>query len=182
MCMASNVCSVNNCGDEAPLGLFTNIYSDDTWESRRSSSRADRLFLKQVVRAKLKENIKVPHYRPFVGNPPLSTMLPLRRASNVRVRVQIIYILTFLTDLCWIDVRVELVVGVKYTVHNRRWCTPQIAKLMGPTWGPHGSCRPQMGPMLAPWTLLSGTLCALLCTVGLWTYHAKSLHWHWEII
>ena len=34
---------------------------------------------------------------------------------------------------------------------------PQIAKFMGPTWGPPGSCRPQMGPMLAPWTLLSGT-------------------------
>ena len=32
----------------------------------------------------------------------------------------------------------------------------QIAKLMGPTWGPPGSCRPQMVPMLAPWTLLSG--------------------------
>ena len=32
----------------------------------------------------------------------------------------------------------------------------QIAKFMGPTWGPPGSCRPQMGPMLAPWTLLSG--------------------------
>ena len=29
----------------------------------------------------------------------------------------------------------------------------QIAKFMGPTWGPPGSCRPQMGPMLAPWTL-----------------------------
>ena len=27
---------------------------------------------------------------------------------------------------------------------------------MGPTWGPPGSCRPQMGPMLAPWTLLLG--------------------------
>ena len=27
---------------------------------------------------------------------------------------------------------------------------------MGPTWGPTGSCRLQMGPMLAPWTLLSG--------------------------
>ena len=25
---------------------------------------------------------------------------------------------------------------------------------MGPTWGPPGSCRPQMGPMLAPWTWL----------------------------
>ena len=35
---------------------------------------------------------------------------------------------------------------------------PQIAKLMGPTWGPPGSCWPQMGPMLAPWTLLSGSL------------------------
>ena len=27
---------------------------------------------------------------------------------------------------------------------------------MGPAWGPPGSCRPQMGPMLVPWTLLSG--------------------------
>ena len=32
----------------------------------------------------------------------------------------------------------------------------QIAKFMGPTWGPPGSCRPQVGPMLAPWILLSG--------------------------
>ena len=29
----------------------------------------------------------------------------------------------------------------------------QIAKFMGPTWGPPGSCRLQMGPMSAPWTL-----------------------------
>ena len=34
----------------------------------------------------------------------------------------------------------------------------QIAKFMGPTWGPPGSCRPQMGPMLAPWSLLSGNV------------------------
>ena len=34
--------------------------------------------------------------------------------------------------------------------------TSQIAKFMGPTWGPPGSCQPQMGPMSAPWTLLSG--------------------------
>ena len=27
---------------------------------------------------------------------------------------------------------------------------------MGPTWGPPGPCRSQMGPMLATWTLLSG--------------------------
>ena len=29
---------------------------------------------------------------------------------------------------------------------------------MGPIWGPLGSCRPQMGPMLTPWTLLSGSV------------------------
>ena len=33
---------------------------------------------------------------------------------------------------------------------------PQIAKFTGTTWGPPGSWRSQMGPMLAPWTLLSG--------------------------
>ena len=32
----------------------------------------------------------------------------------------------------------------------------QIARFMGPTWGPPGSCWSHMGPMLAPWTLLSG--------------------------
>ena len=32
----------------------------------------------------------------------------------------------------------------------------QKAKFMGPTWGPPGSCWPQVGPMLPPWTLLSG--------------------------
>ena len=35
----------------------------------------------------------------------------------------------------------------------------QIAWFMGPTWGPPGSWRPQMGPMLAPWTLFSGSSC-----------------------
>ena len=37
-------------------------------------------------------------------------------------------------------------------------CASQKAKFMGPTWGQHGSCRPQMGTMLAPWTLLSGVV------------------------
>ena len=34
----------------------------------------------------------------------------------------------------------------------------QIARFMGPSWGPPGSCRTQMGPILAPWTLLSGNV------------------------
>ena len=32
-----------------------------------------------------------------------------------------------------------------------------IARLMGPTWGPSGADRTQVGPMLAPWMLLSGS-------------------------
>ena len=42
-------------------------------------------------------------------------------------------------------------------VYGFFYCYSQIAKFMGLTWGPPGSFRPQMGPMLAPWTLLSGS-------------------------
>ena len=31
---------------------------------------------------------------------------------------------------------------------------------MGPTWGRPGPCRPQMGPMLVQWTLLSQNVCS----------------------
>ena len=43
------------------------------------------------------------------------------------------------------------------------------SKIMGSTWGPPGSCRPRVGPMLAPWILLSvypfcqGSLSPLIC-------------------
>ena len=41
----------------------------------------------------------------------------------------------------------------------------QIAKFTGPKWGPPGSCRPRMGPMLAPWTLQFGySTCQIGCT------------------
>ena len=33
---------------------------------------------------------------------------------------------------------------------------PQISRFMGPTWGPPGANMTQVGPMLVPWTLLSG--------------------------
>ena len=44
---------------------------------------------------------------------------------------------------------------------------PLIARFLGPTWGPSGAGRTQVGPMLAPGTLLSGivsiTLLQTLC-------------------
>ena len=44
---------------------------------------------------------------------------------------------------------------------HTHWCISQIAEFMGPTWGPPGSCRPQMGPMLASLTLLSGMIISI---------------------
>ena len=48
-----------------------------------------------------------------------------------------------------------------YWIHMIYLCTfvTQVAKFMEPIWGPPGSCRPQMGPILAPWTLLSEQGC-----------------------
>ena len=43
-----------------------------------------------------------------------------------------------------------------FFAQTHRCDTVPDSKFHGPTWGPPGSCRPQMGPMLAPWTLLSG--------------------------
>ena len=47
--------------------------------------------------------------------------------------------------------------------NRREWniCTynvSPIAMFMEPTWGPSGANRTQVGPILAPWTLLSGII------------------------
>ena len=56
----------------------------------------------------------------------------------------------------WFDLMIR--VQNSSPIIDRHGSKLQIAKFMGPTWGPPGSCRPQMDPMLAPWTLLSGAL------------------------
>ena len=65
----------------------------------------------------------------------------------------------------------------------------QTLKFMGQTWGPPGSCRPQMGPMLAPRTLLSGlcnkimlphTPTKLPCSLcAIVHYHTHHIFWTW---
>ena len=41
--------------------------------------------------------------------------------------------------------------------YKRRNILLPITRFMGPTWAPSGADRTQVGPVLAPWTLLSGT-------------------------
>ena len=43
-----------------------------------------------------------------------------------------------------------------YNTHKYIWEETMTVRFMGPTWGPSGADRTQVGPMFAPWTLLSG--------------------------
>ena len=62
-----------------------------------------------------------------------------------------------------------------FNIHTRERLTHEYivpeSKVHGPTWGPPGSCRPQMGPMLAPITLLSRVL-----TRDTWTNCCSVIH------
>ena len=51
--------------------------------------------------------------------------------------------------------QVSIATNLDFDLGNRWIMSSLIAKFMGPTWGPPGADRTQMGPMLATWTLLS---------------------------
>ena len=54
-----------------------------------------------------------------------------------------------------------------------------IARFMGQSWGPSGADRTQVGPMLVPWTLLSGLFFRGFCFVVLrWSFY---LHDQWRL-
>ena len=55
--------------------------------------------------------------------------------------------------------------GTPQTATTRR-ITPD-SHFMGPMWGPPGADRTHVGPMLAPWTLLTGTLYMVTVTVDI---------------
>ena len=50
-----------------------------------------------------------------------------------------------------------------------------IARFMGPTWGPSGANRTQMGPMLASWTLLSRM--AIWCVISCHNLYKHNKIW-----
>ena len=56
---------------------------------------------------------------------------------------------------------------------------PLIARFMGPTWGPSGADRTQVGPILAPWTLLSGVPFHYPFELNSIQTLASSQWWHW---
>ena len=73
----------------------------------------------------------------------------------------------------------QCIVTVEYRFNLQ--CT-QIARFMWPTWVPPGAGRTQVGPWLAPWTLLSGQVYILPCEtfhkimVMCWFKHSNRKH------
>ena len=72
-----------------------------------------------------------------------------------------------------------------YILRPQAYPSYQIAQFMGPTWGPPGSCRPQMDPMMAPWSMLmNSTLCGIVwrkINMFFISYHSSTLKVHNEM-
>ena len=68
----------------------------------------------------------------------------------------------FLNQNVWFSIEMSLKIVPEGPIDNIpalfQIINTLIARFMGPTWGPSGADRTQVGPMLAPWTLLSGQI------------------------
>ena len=104
-------------------------------------------------------------------------------STSIKHRLDMDLTLSIWINVRWTSMQLSLLFGM-YT---------QIAKFMGPTWGPPGSLRPHMGPMLAPWTLLSGYTISDCgnCCIGVikililfvnssWPDSKYIAHWSWS--
>ena len=111
------------------------------------------------------------HYLPFVkGNHLSPVLLPTKGPVMLSFDVFVFHSLSKLfKNSSWVAGNFR---PLNAHVMSMWWLSitdTQIAKFLGPTWGPPGSCRPQVGPMLAPWTLLLGYISST--SVAMKLYH-----------
>ena len=62
------------------------------------------------------------------------------------------------------------------------WTATQIARFMGPTWGPSGADRTQVGRMVGPWTLVSGYLSSNKTVNYKVSLNLKSMNHGWKMV
>ena len=137
------------------------------------------IFLNKNEWISLKISLKFVPKVPINNIPALVQIMAWRRPGDKPLSKPMI--VSLLTHICvtrpqWVKIWI-------YKRHPISCPQSQIAKFMGPTWGPSVSYRPQMGPMLAPWILLSGEQWDICCKNGIehqvmWniiTFHAFSL-------
>ena len=154
------------------------------WARWRLKTPVSWLFTKPFIQAQIKENIKGPRHWPMCGEFTASNAKNVsiwwrhHEFSTKRVhcywmksrywRLINATIYMFYTSIILPEQKLRThtlavfsyVNSVQFRSYRLRKKTQsshsQLANFMGPTWRPPGSCRPQTGPMLAPWTLLSG--------------------------
>ena len=107
--------------------------------------------------------------RPSVGRGDLvQVTYTLDRHSNVRfavlVRVIVGKVVAPLLLMLWLTLHLQVIISkcIEFVRLLASWLpfgsikitmSSQIARFVGPTWGPPGSWRPQVGPTLSPWIL-----------------------------
>ena len=80
--------------------------------------------------------------------------LPAGLEHNIPIKCKDWFILLKFYDISWyLSGQIEL----RHAFDNSDSVLVPDSFML-PTWGPPGSRRPQVGPMLAPWTLLSGVI------------------------
>ena len=70
--------------------------------------------------------------------------------GNIRLKDNVVSV-----NYCWIMWLAWITAGNMPTSYSEIRLKSQIARFKGPTWDPAGADRTQVGPTLAPWTLLS---------------------------
>ena len=147
------------------IGLFvfyqtlweTHDHYSDVIKSVMASQTTSAPIVCSVVQVQIKENIKLYVTVLCVGKFIGHRWIP---RTQGQYRWKCLHLMTS----SWMMNKMHSVLSPERCAHSYTYCwgwqiiviCTQIAKFMGPAWGPSGSCRPQMGPMLAPWTLLSG--------------------------
>ena len=101
------------------------------------------------------------------NNPALDLIMAWRRRGDTSLFEQMLTHI-FGTRARWVKLSatnntstaLAIVILTPHSCHTTpSWeyrCITQKARFTWPPWSPPGSCRPQVGPVLAPWTLLSG--------------------------
>ena len=100
--------------------------------------------------------------------------------SNVTIRWHLCDVYQVLTFTYLIYGNANELYLSKWAVCEATWLVQTlIAWFIWPTWGPSVADRTQVGPMLAPWTLLSGRF-EYFARIRLYTeFHHMETEWQW---
>ena len=116
------------------------------WEIAKTKSKITPFGARQQFAITVHTSVSIRKYKPFPLLSYFSAVVCLRWLYHHMLSVSHAHTHTRIYIYIYMYIYIYIYI---YTSYNT---------FMGPPWDPPGSCRPQVGPMLAPWTLLSGIL------------------------